>query len=77
MRIDRRRILAGAGALSVTAQAGGLSTALAQPAVVTIAGRLMERGTRPRVVVAGGGWGGLSFARHMRFSSIMRCGTTA
>lgn len=42
--------------------------ALAQPAAVTGTTELLPRSgaPRPRIVIAGGGWGGLSAARHLR-----------
>jgi NADH dehydrogenase FAD-containing subunit len=60
--INRRQmLLSGAAAVAAT-------PSLAQPAVVTGEGTLLPRGTggRPRIVIAGGGWGGLSAARYMR-----------
>lgn len=59
--ISRRHILA-------TGVAAMATSALAQPAVVTDATRLLPRSgaARPRVVICGGGWGGLSAARHLR-----------
>lgn len=60
--LDRRRFLgASASALSLAA-----APAFAQPAVVTGNGELMPKGSAPRVVIAGGGWGGLTAARHLR-----------
>ena len=61
MKLNRRNILIGAGGLA----AAGAVSALAQPAVVRPGEQLLSKGKGPRVVVAGGGWGGLSFARHM------------
>ncbi|MBN9280516.1 MAG: NAD(P)/FAD-dependent oxidoreductase, partial [Hyphomicrobium sp.] len=60
--INRRQLLI-SGAASMAA-----APALAQPAVVTGEGALLPRDAsgRPRIVIAGGGWGGLSAARHLR-----------
>ena len=59
--IGRRHLLA-------MGAAGLATSALAQPAVLTDATRLLPRSgaPRPRVVICGGGWGGLSAARHLR-----------
>ncbi len=64
--LNRRDFLgASAGALTVAAAA----PAFAQPAVVTGASELMSKGKEPRVVIAGGGWGGLTAARYLREQS--------
>lgn len=60
--IDRRRFL---GATAAVMSAAG-APAFAQPALVTSNTVLMPKGKAPRVVVAGGGWGGLTAARHLR-----------
>jgi len=60
--LDRRRFL-GASAAAVTAAS---APAFAQPAAVTANSLLLPKGKSPRVVVAGGGWGGLTAARHLR-----------
>jgi NADH dehydrogenase FAD-containing subunit len=60
---NRRGFLgASAGAISVAAAA----PALAAPTLITASTELMPKGKGPRVVIAGGGWGGLSAARHLR-----------
>lgn len=58
--LNRRRFL-GASAATLAA-----APAFAQPAVIGATTELMPRGNRPRVVIAGGGWGGLTAARHLR-----------
>lgn len=60
---NRRGFLgASAGAISVAAAA----PALAAPTLINANTDLMPKGKKPRVVIAGGGWGGLSAARHLR-----------
>lgn len=59
----RRALLQQAGAAGLAA---ALPAALAQPMIATPAGELMPRGRQRRVVVLGGGWGGLTVARHLR-----------
>ena len=65
-KIDRRSFLlksvAGAGML----RGGSL---LAQPLISTPASELLPRTGKRRVVIAGGGWGGLTAARHLREQS--------
>ena len=64
--LNRRGFLgASAGALTVAAAA----PAFAQPAVINAATELMPKGKQPRVVIAGGGWGGLTAARYLREQS--------
>jgi NADH dehydrogenase FAD-containing subunit len=63
--LNRRGFLgASASALSLAA-----APAFAQPAVISGQSELMPKGSRPRVVIAGGGWGGLTAARHLREKS--------
>ncbi|MHB2264804.1 NAD(P)/FAD-dependent oxidoreductase [Aliihoeflea sp. PC F10.4] len=58
--INRRTFLA-SGAFA------GLSTAaMAQPNIVTGETMLRQKGSAPRIVIAGGGWGGLTAARYLR-----------
>lgn len=60
--LNRRGFLgASAGAVSLAG-----APALAAPVTVTSTTELMPKGKAPRVVIAGGGWGGLSAARHLR-----------
>ena len=63
MNITRREILkAGAAAAAI-----GAATRLpAQPLIMTPASELIPRSGKRRVVIAGGGWGGLTAARHIR-----------
>ncbi len=59
-----RRTLIGATAAAASL---GVLPALAQPLIVTSDTVLMPRsGSAPRIVIAGGGWGGLTAARHLR-----------
>lgn len=64
--ITRRTLLTAAPALTL---ATGLlpGAGLAAPAALTADTRLLPRkGKGPRIVICGGGWGGLSAARHLR-----------
>lgn len=68
MPISRRQFLASAGALGVAAA----TPALGQPAsplpflITRQSDPLLPRGTGKRVVVCGGGWGGVSAAKHLK-----------
>jgi NADH dehydrogenase FAD-containing subunit len=64
--LNRRGFL---GASAGAATFAAVAPAFAQPAIVTAATELLPKGSRPRVVIAGGGWGGLSAARHLREQS--------
>jgi NADH dehydrogenase FAD-containing subunit len=80
MTLDRRQFLAGAAGASATllgACAQTPATTAAAPAAAASAPALpfmigdpgqamLPRGKAPRVVVAGGGWGGLTTAKHLR-----------
>lgn len=75
MAIDRRKLLtgaAGASALWLTgcaapAQSSSTSTAPATPFLISGADKtLMPKGRQMRVVVCGGGWGGLTVAKYLR-----------
>jgi NADH dehydrogenase FAD-containing subunit len=61
---DRRSLIKGAAAWSALASAP-LST-LAQPLLTSPSNELMPKGRQRRVVVLGGGWGGLTTARYLR-----------
>lgn len=62
--INRRGFIgASAGAITVAATTPG---ALAAPTILDNTTEIMPKGKAPRVVIAGGGWGGLSAARHLR-----------
>lgn len=66
MTTDRRRLLkqaAGLGALAAMHPA-----ALSQPLLTSPRQTLLPKGQRRRVVIVGGGWGGLTTARHLRES---------
>lgn len=60
MRPDRRRFLARVGALGAAAGVAGA------PLVARAVPELLPRPSGRRVVIVGGGWGGLSAARHLR-----------
>lgn len=71
MTISRRRFLASAGALGATAT----SSVLAQPAtspnplpflISTSSDPLLPKPGGKRVVICGGGWGGISAAKHLK-----------
>ena len=80
MSLDRRLFLAGAAGASVSLlgacasptppAAAAAPAAPAAPALPFFIGQpgqaLMPRGSAPRVVICGGGWGGLTAARHLR-----------
>lgn len=63
--LNRRGFL-GASASAVSLAA---APAFAQPTVVNGTTELLPKGNQPRIVIAGGGWGGLSAARHLREQS--------
>ena len=64
--IRRRSLLTGAPALALGMALTGQG-ALATPAALTSGTTLLPRsGKTPRIVICGGGWGGLSSARHLR-----------
>lgn len=63
MSVQRRHLLKGAAAGALSSAA---LPALAQPMILTPASELVPRGRQRRVVVLGGGWGGLTTARHLR-----------
>ena len=66
MKIHRRNLIFGAPALALGG-ALGAGRALAAPNLATPQTDLAPRkGSGPRVVICGGGWGGLSAARHLR-----------
>ncbi|MGV3632851.1 MAG: FAD-dependent oxidoreductase [Pseudorhodoplanes sp.] len=62
---NRRDFLGASASMATLATA----PAFAQPAIINASTELMPRGNRPRVVIAGGGWGGLTAARHLREQS--------
>lgn len=59
MTRNRRDFLIGLGALAAS------TTSLGAPLVATAPPELLPRSKRQRVVIVGGGWGGLSCARHL------------
>ena len=74
MKLNRREFIASAGALGAAAIAPGASaqTAAAAPAptlpllVTSPSGPLLPKAKGKRVVVCGGGWGGVSAAKHLK-----------
>lgn len=69
MTCDRRHFLAGAAGASAALLAGCAAprSSDALPFMIGAPDRaLMPRGQGPRVVVCGGGWGGLTAAKHLR-----------
>lgn len=64
---NRRRVLqAGAAGALATAMATTLPGCAQPPQVATATPDLLPKGRQRRVVVLGGGWGGLTVARHLR-----------
>lgn len=63
--IDRRYALIHGSGLAL-GLLSGQTAALAAPMLSSPKSELMPRGSRRRVVVVGGGWGGLSVSRHLR-----------
>jgi NADPH-dependent 2,4-dienoyl-CoA reductase/sulfur reductase-like enzyme len=64
MNTARRTLIKGAAALGALSAAS--TVAIAQPFLFSPTTELMPKGKKRRVVVLGGGWGGLSTARHLR-----------
>ncbi|WP_027014741.1 FAD-dependent oxidoreductase [Comamonas composti] len=65
--MKRRNFLISPPALALGAAATAPSLALAAPAVITRESRILPReGKGPRIVICGGGWGGLTAARYLR-----------
>ena len=59
----RRSVLQATAAAGLV---GSLGSAIAQNMVAATSSELMPKGNKRRVVVLGGGWGGLTVARHLR-----------
>lgn len=69
MTLDRRRFLAAGAGLSAATLAGCAAPQAGMPLPFMIGQTgqtLMPRGKSPRVVVCGGGWGGLTAAKYLR-----------
>ena len=76
MTLDRRQFLAGAAGASAALLGGCAAPSPTPPAAASApalpflignpAQTLLPKGKAPRVVVVGGGWGGLTVARHLR-----------
>lgn len=67
MTIRRRTFLSAVPLLALGGALGGLSPALAAPAALTGETVLLPRsGKSPRIVICGGGWGGLTAARYLK-----------
>ena len=67
--MKRRNFLISPSALALGAAAGSIapSLALAAPAIITPQSRILPRqGKGPRIVICGGGWGGMTAARYLR-----------
>jgi len=64
MTTERRTLIKGAAALGAFSAAS--QPAFAQPFLFSPSTALMPKGKARRVVVLGGGWGGLAAARHLR-----------
>ena len=66
--MQRRSFLITPPALAMGAMAGAVAgPALAAPAVISPQSRILPRkGSAPRIVICGGGWGGLTAARYLR-----------
>ena len=62
MNTARRTLIKGAAALGALSAAS--TTVIAQPFLFSPSTELMPKGKKRRVVILGGGWGGLSTARH-------------
>lgn len=67
MKIRRRTLLSAAPGLALGGALAGISPALAAPAALTGDTVLKPRsGRAPRIVICGGGWGGLTAARYLK-----------
>src|SRR5690606_13303519 len=67
MKIRRRTLLSAAPGLALGGALAGISPALAAPAALTGDTVLKPRsGSAPRIVICGGGWGGLTAARYLK-----------
>jgi NADPH-dependent 2,4-dienoyl-CoA reductase/sulfur reductase-like enzyme len=64
MTTARRTLIKGAAALGALSAAS--SSVIAQPFLFSPSTELLPKGKKRRVVVLGGGWGGLATARHLR-----------
>jgi NADH dehydrogenase FAD-containing subunit len=68
MKFTRRQFLATAGAIGATASASALAQPVSPlPFLITVQGdALMPKPSGKRVVVCGGGWGGVTAAKHLK-----------
>ena len=65
--MKRRTFMAAPSALALGAAAGLPLSAVAAPSIINAETRLLPRhGGGPRIVICGGGWGGLTAARYLR-----------
>ena len=66
--MKRRELLLTPPKLALAAGVASLSLpSLAAPAVLTLNNRILPRaGKKPRIVICGGGWGGMTAARYLR-----------
>jgi NADPH-dependent 2,4-dienoyl-CoA reductase/sulfur reductase-like enzyme len=67
--LSRRSFLAATAASAAAASTAG-GAALAAPIAITSTTMLKPKGKKPRIVIAGGGWGGLSAARHLHTQGV-------
>ena len=66
MTMQRRHFLMTPPALALGAAAAPIAT-LAAPTIMTPQSRILPRtGKGPRIVICGGGWGGMTAARYLR-----------
>jgi NADH dehydrogenase FAD-containing subunit len=75
MPLTRRQFIASAGALGAAAATTATTSAVAQPAapmlpplVTSQTGPLLPKAKGKRVVVCGGGWGGVTAAKHLKLN---------
>lgn len=67
--LNRRTFITATAASAAAISTSG-GTALAAPIAVNSTTMLKPRGKKPRIVIAGGGWGGLSTARHLHAQGV-------
>ncbi|MBN8969269.1 MAG: FAD-dependent oxidoreductase [Rhizobiales bacterium] len=65
--INRRGFLGASAGIATVLTA---APTLAAPTLITSTTQLKPKGKKPRIVIAGGGWGGLSAARHLHEQKV-------